>query len=217
MERPPANYGYRWAATGVTLLGLGLAVAAAGLAVVGRLPGAFVLLIGAGLADLFDGWVARRTGTGGSPLGVQLDSLVDVASFGIVPIILVLAARDAAPGGTVGGLELGVAWVYVSCAVLRLARFNARVDPGPGPETSYRGVPVTYAALVFPLVYGVGESLPGVGSAGLLLLATAVLALLFVTPLPVPKPRGVAYPLFVLLAVVVAVYLVLVVAPGASP
>lgn len=215
MDSPPVKSGYLWAATGLTFVGLGLGVAAVGLAVTGRLPEAFVLLIGSGLADLFDGWVARRTGAGGSPLGAELDSLVDVASFGLVPVVLVLAARDAPPGGGVGLLELAVGWVYLSCAVLRLARFNAR--PDPGPVTRYQGVPVTYAALVFPLVFVAEASVPGVGSGGLLLPAAAALAVLFVVPLPVPKPRGVAYPLFLLLAVAVAAYLLLVVAPGSSP
>lgn len=39
-------------------------------------------------ADFFDGWVARKLKVQG-PLGIQLDSLADVISFGIVPGVIV--------------------------------------------------------------------------------------------------------------------------------
>lgn len=218
MDRSPPISGTSRAATLVTLLGLGLGLAAAGLAVDGRLPEAFVLLVTAGLADLFDGWVARRTG-GASPLGAELDSLVDVASFGVVPVVLILAAVDRGPGAGIAAVDVAIAWVYGSCAVLRLAWFNLRAPAEAAPVKSYRGLPVTYAALVLPVVYAVGESLPGTGTGGLLRAAAVALSVLFVLPVRVPKPRGLAYPLFVLLAAAVAAYLLLHVAhlaPGAT-
>lgn len=143
VESPRAGSPFRWAATGVTLLGLGFAVAAASLAVSGRDAEAFALLVAAGLADLFDGWVARRTGHAGSALGVQLDSVVDMASFGVVPLVLVFAVGDASPGA----LEVAIGWIYAACAALRLARFNTEAGSRPEPARRYRGLPVTYAAL----------------------------------------------------------------------
>lgn len=207
MHDPPTDTSCPWAATAVTLLGLGLALAAAASALDGRVAEGFVFLIGAGLADLFDGWIARRTGTAGRAMGIQLDSLVDVASFGVVPVVLVSAEVGAAPGSGIGFLTWAVGWIYVSCAVLRLARFNVTAASESGPVRSYRGLPVTYAALVFPVAFAAAESIPGVDTALVLLAATGVQAVLFVLPVPIPKPRGFAYLFFLVLAVLVGWFL----------
>lgn len=217
MRRPPASSRIPWAATSVTILGLGFALTAAGLAVGGRMAEAFVLLMAAGLADLFDGWVARRTDTGGGTMGIQLDSLVDMASFGVVPLILVFASGDGPPDAGPAPLNLAIGWIYASCAALRLARFNADAGSEPGPLRRYRGLPVTYAALVFPVAFAVGESVPGLGTEALLSAAALAQAALFVSPVPVPKPRGLAYPFFLVLATAVAAYLLLHVGTGGSP
>lgn len=71
------------------------------------------------LFDGADGRIARFTKTQ-SDLGMQLDSLADVITFGVAPAILVYRW---------GLFELGtsglfVAFVYVACGALRLARFN---------------------------------------------------------------------------------------------
>jgi CDP-diacylglycerol---serine O-phosphatidyltransferase len=80
---------------------------------------AAVLLIFAMLFDLMDGRVARLTKTQ-SAFGLQLDSLADVISFGVAPAFLVykwVLYRMPVPG-------LLVAFAYVACAAIRLARFN---------------------------------------------------------------------------------------------
>lgn len=205
-----------WAAGAVTVLGLGFALAAAGLGVWGRLPEAFALLVAAGLADLFDGWVARRTGVAGRPLGLQLDSLVDAASFGVVPVVLLFAVT-AGPPAQVSLPGLLVAWIYGSCAIFRLARFNTEAPKTGMPVKSYRGLPVTYAALVFPVVFAVAESIVPAGTGTLLCLAALAQAVLFVSPVPVPKPRGLAYPLFLVLALAVGGYLLFGLGPGVGP
>jgi CDP-diacylglycerol--serine O-phosphatidyltransferase len=71
------------------------------------------------LFDGADGRIARFTKTQ-SDLGMQLDSLADVITFGVAPAILVYRW---------GLFELGtwglfVAFVFVACGALRLARFN---------------------------------------------------------------------------------------------
>jgi CDP-diacylglycerol---serine O-phosphatidyltransferase len=71
------------------------------------------------LFDGADGRIARLTRTQ-SDLGMQLDSLADVITFGVAPAILVYRW---------GLLELGrwglvVAFVFTACGALRLARFN---------------------------------------------------------------------------------------------
>lgn len=71
------------------------------------------------LFDGADGRIARLTKTQ-SDLGMQLDSLADVITFGVAPAILVYRW---------GLLELGrfglfIAFVFTACGALRLARFN---------------------------------------------------------------------------------------------
>lgn len=71
------------------------------------------------LFDGADGRIARLTKTQ-SDLGMQLDSLADVITFGVAPAVLVYRW---------GMLELGrvglfIAFVFTACGALRLARFN---------------------------------------------------------------------------------------------
>jgi CDP-diacylglycerol---serine O-phosphatidyltransferase len=69
--------------------------------------------------DMLDGRIARMTGTA-SEFGVQLDSLADVISFGMAPAVLAYA-WGLAPLGRLGW---AAGFLFVTCAALRLARFN---------------------------------------------------------------------------------------------
>ncbi len=77
------------------------------------------------LADFLDGAVARALGVS-SPLGVQLDSLADMVSFGVVPGAIMFQLLR----GDVGSGRLELVWsampafflTLFSC--LRLAKFN---------------------------------------------------------------------------------------------
>lgn len=80
---------------------------------------AAVLIIVAGILDGLDGRIARMTGAS-SEFGVQFDSLADIVSFGIAPAFLV-HQWGLAPLGRRGWL---IAFLYVACAAMRLARFN---------------------------------------------------------------------------------------------
>jgi len=84
---------------------------------------ASLMILFAGVFDMLDGRVARMTGRG-SEFGIQLDSLVDIISFGIAPSIL-LYAWGIHSLGTVG---LVGAFVFALCGAFRLARFNCTAD-----------------------------------------------------------------------------------------
>ena len=71
------------------------------------------------LFDGADGRIARLTKTQ-SDLGMQLDSLADVITFGVAPAILVYRWGLLA----LGRFGLVVAFVFTACGALRLARFN---------------------------------------------------------------------------------------------
>jgi CDP-diacylglycerol--serine O-phosphatidyltransferase len=69
--------------------------------------------------DTADGRIARLTKTQ-SELGLHLDSLADVVTFGVAPAFVVY--RWGLEG--LGQLGLFVAFLFVACGALRLARFN---------------------------------------------------------------------------------------------
>jgi CDP-diacylglycerol--serine O-phosphatidyltransferase len=91
------------------------------------------LVVLAAFADLFDGRIARFTSTG-SEFGAQLDSLVDAISFGVAPGMLIYFAFLGE-----GGWSWVVTFIYVTAAVIRLARFN--VEQAGTAKVSFHGLP----------------------------------------------------------------------------
>ena len=87
----------------------------------GQFEKAAIAITVAANLDVLDGAVARLTKTQ-SEFGAQYDSLHDLVSFGLAPAILIYA------WALQGLSKLGwmVAFVYVACAALRLARFNSQ-------------------------------------------------------------------------------------------
>lgn len=102
---------------------------------------AALLIVFAGLFDGLDGRVARLTRTE-SEFGVQMDSLVDVVSFGVAPGTL-LYKWGLVPYGRLGFL---VAFAFVLCGVFRLARFNMRAASEEQGRKKYtEGLTITAA------------------------------------------------------------------------
>jgi CDP-diacylglycerol--serine O-phosphatidyltransferase len=92
-------------------------------AIVRVLEGAYehaaFMVIGAGILDMLDGRIARLTGTT-SEFGAELDSLADLISFGVAPAFLAYAwGFPAVPRGS-----WALAFIFVACGAMRLARFN---------------------------------------------------------------------------------------------
>ncbi len=92
--------------------------------------GAAVLLIFSMFFDLMDGRVARLTKTQ-SAFGLQMDSLADIVSFGVAPALLVYQWV----GHRLPSLGLLASFVFVSCAAIRLARFNVLSSSDTGAPT----------------------------------------------------------------------------------
>lgn len=74
------------------------------------------------ILDGLDGRVARFTNTQ-SAFGAEYDSLSDMVAFGLAPAIL--AFQWTLSGA--GKLGWMIAFIYVACAALRLARFNVQI------------------------------------------------------------------------------------------
>ncbi len=108
---------------------------------------AALLIIFALFFDTIDGRVARLTKTQ-SAIGVQLDSLADVISFGVAPSILVYqwSLHELGKAG------IAVGFVFVGCGAIRLARFNVTTTTEEGhpikPGKYIQGLPIPAAAAV---------------------------------------------------------------------
>ncbi len=169
--------------------------------------GCFFLLF-CGFCDAFDGKVARtKKGRTRQEMdfGIQIDSLSDLVAFGVLPACIGTALIRVSPflTGLIEGLP--VPWkvasgrfllhaglvLYVLAAMIRLAYYNVteqeRQEKEGGVREHYLGLPVTAAALIFPLVL----LLQYVTKTDITLayLGVALLtAVLFISPFRVRKP-----------------------------
>lgn len=99
----------------------------------------------AGFCDMFDGRIARATNTG-SRFGEELDSLVDAISFGVAPALMMYFAELNHTGW-----DWIFVWLYVACAVMRLARFN--VEQAGKSKTYFQGLPSPAAGGILATYY----------------------------------------------------------------
>lgn len=97
--------------------------------------------------DGLDGRVARMTNTQ-SKFGEEYDSLADMVAFGVAPGLVAFfwALND------LGKFGWAITFIYVACAALRLARFNAQI--GSTDKRYFVGLPSpSGAAVVAGLVW----------------------------------------------------------------
>ena len=131
----------------ITLLNLVCGTLACILALRNRPMAAFYLIVGAAVADFFDGLAARLLHSE-SETGRELDSLCDLVSFGLAPSFMVF--RRAIIASTIHTRWMlftifAVTLIYVCCAALRLARYNS--TPGRA-DHNFTGLPVPAAAML---------------------------------------------------------------------
>lgn len=120
-------------------------------AINGRFEEAAMAIFIAMILDGLDGRVARMTNTQ-SDFGAEYDSLSDMISFGLAPA-LVAYLWALSELGKFGWL---VAFVYVACAALRLARFNTQI--GVADKRYFQGLASpAAAALVAGMVWVVQD------------------------------------------------------------
>jgi outer membrane protein assembly factor BamB len=111
------------------------------------LAAAYMIFV-AMLFDGLDGRLARFT-RHTTDFGGQLDSLADVISFGAAPALIALQLfksyhHDIIPGFS--RLIWAVGALYMSCAAMRLARFNVSNEHGEQHHFSFLGLPSPGAA-----------------------------------------------------------------------
>lgn len=167
-----------------SLIGLLCALVAIYYAVLGNFPAAMIGLIWAVFFDWSDGIIARRLkgrNEKQQQFGGQLDSLIDIISFGICPAIVLLSYGGFSPWFLPG------AFVVVAAGVLRLSYFNVFGMVGKstymGLAMDNNGIILTFAFIFIGMV---GQTLSTV----VLYILLTTLAALNVAPIRTPKLVG---------------------------
>ena len=151
---------------------------------------ALVCLMGSGVCDMFDGAVAStklRTPEE-KRFGIQIDSLSDLISFGVMPAIFVYMISECNP-------KVGFFCAfYTLAALIRLSYFNVmeemRQDETDERRESFTGLPVTSIALLLPLLFTLETKLNLHNGAPYMILLV-ICGMGFISSFEIKKPHGV--------------------------
>lgn len=191
----------------VILTYLSLVSAIGGIALVtnGHPIWATFCLLFCGLCDMFDGKVARakknRT-QDEKNFGIQIDSLVDVVAFGVLPATMTIVLCGHRWYACV------ISALFVLAGVIRLAYYNVteelRQKETDEVRKHYSGLPITSSSLIFPFffcllsVYCMKQDnislfltlFEKIGFRFSLCGITALTGLAYITPFEIRKPRS---------------------------
>jgi phosphatidylserine synthase len=167
-----------------SLAGLLCAILGIYFAFLGNFPAAMIGLIWAVFFDWSDGIIARRmkgrTKEQGE-YGGQLDSLIDIVSFGICPAVILLSYGNFSPWYIPG------AFIIVAAGVIRLSYFNVF---GLVDKSTYWGFPLDNNVMILVFLF-LFEGLLSPSIFGFILYALLIaLAALNVAPIKTPKFAG---------------------------
>jgi len=130
-----------------SLLGLMSAVTGIYFAIQGNFQAAIIGVLWAVLFDWYDGIIARkmkgRTKVQGD-FGAQLDSMIDIVSFGILPAIILLSY------GNYNIWFLPGAFVIIAAGAVRLTYFNVY---GLIDSKTYKGFPLDNNVLILSFLF----------------------------------------------------------------
>ena len=191
----------------LTYVGLSLAVLGVMLIILKvELKYAIICLMASGVCDLFDGTVARRCKRTKEEkeFGIELDSLVDVFSFIALPLVILASINTT-------WYYLPIAIIYAIFAIARLAYFNIKTVDSNKAISSYIGLPVTYAALIFPIIYLLSYIITNSIFIIIYNVITLIVSILFILKIKVPKPKLVSSIILLLTFVIVTIIYIFVV------
>ena len=163
------------------------------------------------LFDMLDGRIARWTKTT-SEIGMQLDSIADVLTFGIAPALLVYAwsygtvFTEETPASKLGWF---VSFMFLICGAFRLARFNVRAirksasveENGAAKEdhNDFVGLPIPPAAGLMaaiihfaPTPFAAFDADKAVFMSGAVMFLMAMLSFLMVSLLRYPSFKSIS-------------------------
>ncbi len=182
-----------------SLVGLFCAVLAIYFAAVGMFHAAMIGLVWAVFFDWSDGIIARRmkgrTEEQGL-FGAQLDSLIDIVSFGICPAVVLLSYGHFSPWYIPG------AFIIVATGVIRLSYFNVF---GLVDKSTYMGLALDNNVLILAFVFLFNGLFSHTLFSIIIYILLMVLAALNVAPIKTPKFAGHWYYVLVVYTVTLSV------------
>lgn len=153
------------------------------------------LIFAAAMVDFLDGFIARLFKST-SKMGVQLDSLADLVSFGVAPGLIIYQLLRISYAQQENGLDISFAWLLpaflIPCAAAwRLAKFNLDDEQ----RLSFKGVPTPAVGLVIaslPLIihFKTLNLEFALINKWILYAVTVLLAYLMVSDLPLMSMKG---------------------------
>jgi CDP-diacylglycerol--serine O-phosphatidyltransferase len=182
-----------------SLAGLLCAVLAIYYAIRGNFPAAMIGLIWAVFFDWSDGIIARNLkgrNEKQQEFGGQLDSLIDIISFGVCPALVLLSYGNFSPWFLPG------AFLVVAAGVLRLSYFNVFGLVG---GSSYMGLALDYNALSLTFVFLLHGVVDHNTFTVILYILVVVLATMNVAPIKTPKLSGRWYYAIILYTLVLTI------------
>jgi len=210
-SKPVVGYYGLWVA--LTYLSVIVAILGIHFALIENVRYALVCLMISGVCDMFDGRVAslfKKRNTREKHYGIQIDSLADIISFGVLPAAIGYVGYD--PSGnfiSLGWFDTAIFPIYLMAALIRLAYYNVIETELHGQNkkrTYYEGLPVTSVAIIIPLVYALchifNKSIFGIYNILLIFLSAA-----FVLKIRVPKPHARTQIVLVALGLPIIIYI----------
>jgi len=185
-----------------SLVGLLCSMLAIYFAIIGQFQGAMIGMIWAVFFDWSDGILARRMKgrTKDQGLyGAQLDSLIDIISFGICPAIVLLSYGHFSPWFIPG------AFVIVATGVIRLSYFNVF---GLVDKSTYMGFPLDNNIIILVFMFIFSGLFSHTAFSILIYILLMLLAVLNVAPIKTPKFAGRWYYALIAYSVTTSVILV---------
>ena len=167
-----------------SLLGLLSAVFAIYFAINGNFPAAIIGVLWAVLFDWYDGIIARRLKGRTNEQGVfgaQLDSMIDVVSFGVLPAIILLSYGDYNVWFIPG------AFVIVATSVIRLSYFNIY---GLIDSKTYKGLALDNNVLILAFMFLFEGFFNHLNFSIILYSVLIILSALNLSSIPTPKFGG---------------------------
>lgn len=194
----------------VTYMSLVISLVGMSLAIEKSFRSAVFCLALSGLCDMFDGKIARskKNRTDREKMfGVQIDSLCDCVCFGVFPAMIcyLMGVR-----GLIGWLCISY---YTVCGVIRLAFFNVleteRQQVEDGANQFYHGLPITFIAVILPMIFLIQMALDDRVFLYLLYAMLLIVGTLFIVDFKFRKPSNITLFFLVVFAGIAVVLVVM--------
>jgi CDP-diacylglycerol--serine O-phosphatidyltransferase len=167
-----------------SLLGLLSAVFAIYFAIIGIFPASIIGVLWAVLFDWYDGIIARkmkgRTEVQ-SAYGAQLDSLIDIVSFGVLPAIILVSY------GNYNVWFIPGAFVIIATSAIRLSYFNVY---GLIDSKTYKGLALDNNVLILAFMFMFESFLKHSTFSIFIYILLMILSALNLSSIPTPKFGG---------------------------